>query len=317
MNFSLLDHIDEVCRGVLVTILTTEGHTYKKRGAKALFSLDTTSPVYGNLGSLCVDQEIVLQAIDACSTRRPRVITIDTREIEDIHFGYGTYCGGSMDLLIEPILEAHKTVYRRVRTHLEGSGTIYLIHNLQDGTLQLSTNSTIERRNVFVEALDAPSPLCLFGATPLAHSLVTLLREMPFRPNVYDWRREYLEGFARIPHVMVHEDAAAFDDNWFVLILSHNYERDMEVLFEALSKKCPFIGLLSSSKRRDSMFEALAGRGISRQALRQVHSPVGLDLGGRSDPEIAVSIAAQLVRFKNDDCRNPSSGRPKRALRLG
>jgi len=315
MNFSLLDHIEEVRRGVLVTILATEGHTYKKSGAKALFSLDTSLPVYGNLGSLCVDQEIVLQAIDAHATSRPRIITIDTTGADDVHFGYGTYCGGRMDLLVEPIFREHKEVYRRVRTHFEGSGTIYLNHNLKDGALLLSQEQTPDREDRFVEALDAPAPVCLFGATPLAASIVTLLRDMHFRPYVYDWRREYLKAFQGAPHAVVRDETVVLDKHWLVLILSHSYERDMEVLFEALSKKCAYVGLLSSSKRRSAMFEELEGRGVSRRALQQIHSPVGLDLGGRSDPEIAVSIAAELVRFKNDDSRNPLSRGKKRTLR--
>ena len=65
MNLSLLDEIEKVETGILATILETEGHTYKKKSDKALFAADGPFPVYGNLGSLCVDQEIVLRGREA------------------------------------------------------------------------------------------------------------------------------------------------------------------------------------------------------------------------------------------------------------
>ncbi|UCH85259.1 MAG: XdhC family protein, partial [Candidatus Latescibacterota bacterium] len=286
MNFVLLDEIDRVARGVLVTVAATEGHTYKKRGAKALFEIGDAVPVYGNLGSLCVDQEILNQATDAYARRQPGVITIDTRDPEDVHFGYGAFCGGVQELVIEPILSAHKAVYRSVRERLEAHHTVTLVHNLENGELRIDEGLD-QSVSMFTERLTPPTPLLLFGATPLARVVTMLLYEMPVRVHIYDWRREHLKGFKEVVHVEVHEDAMQLDERWLVLIMSHSYERDMEVLYEALSKRCPYVGLLSSSKRRDAMYEALLKRGVSRQALDQVHSPVGLDLGGRSDVEIA------------------------------
>ena len=65
MNFSLLDKIDAIRGGILTTILRTEGHTYKKQGARALFAAGGHAPVWGNLGSVCIDQELVRQGGEA------------------------------------------------------------------------------------------------------------------------------------------------------------------------------------------------------------------------------------------------------------
>ena len=59
MNFTLLDEIEKKRSAVLATILTTTGHTYKKRGDKALFEVDNPFPVYGNFGSQCVDLDLI------------------------------------------------------------------------------------------------------------------------------------------------------------------------------------------------------------------------------------------------------------------
>ncbi len=98
MNFSLLDKIESTDNGFLATVLGTEGHTYKKRGARALFAPDHTAPVWGNLGSLCVDQELVRAGGEALAEEKPRMLEIDTSKARDIDFGYGTYCGGQMNI---------------------------------------------------------------------------------------------------------------------------------------------------------------------------------------------------------------------------
>jgi len=90
-----------------------------------------------------------------------------------------------------------------------------------------------------------------------------------------------------------------FDEHSMVLVLSHSYEKDKDVLKHAFVHRCPYIGLLSSKTRRERMFEDLRRGGIAAHDLERVSSPVGIDIGARSDLEIAVSITAELIRFRN------------------
>jgi xanthine dehydrogenase accessory factor len=97
----------------------------------------------------------------------------------------------------------------------------------------------------------------------------------------------------------VDEAPYPFDERSLVLILSHSFERDKEALRQAVASRCAYIGLLSSKNRRDKMFEDLLAEGISPADLKRVSSPIGIDIGGRSDPEIAISILAELIKFRN------------------
>ena len=300
MNFSLLDKLDAIRGGILTTILRTEGHTYKKRGARALFARGGHAPVWGNLGSVCVDQELVRQGGEAIADGKPRTVRIDTREIEDADFGYGTFCGGVMDILIEPLSDAHKTVYRELRRRMESGRHSWLVHDLDKGELRLEDAEPMPGEGVFAESIPPPVPLYIFGATPLTHRLVEVLADMDYRLHVVDWRREYLDGFDGVDGVSSHlgDFPVGPDENAIVLIMSHHFHRDKAVIKEALSRKCAFVGMLSSKTRRDQMFEELKRDGVAGSDLERVCSPVGLDIGGRSDAEIAVAIAAQLVQWR-------------------
>jgi xanthine/CO dehydrogenase XdhC/CoxF family maturation factor len=302
MNFSLLDKIDAIRGGILTTILRTEGHTYKKQGARALFAPGAPrghAPVWGNLGSVCVDQELVRQGGEATADGKPRTVRIDTSEVEDADFGYGTFCGGVMEVLIEPITDAHKTVYQELRRRLESGLHSWLVHDLDTGELSVEDSEPTTDDRTFAEEIPPLVPLCMFGATPLAHRLVELLDDMDYRLRVIDWRQDYLDGFAGIDGVTSHLDEMTFEKDTIVLIMSHHYHRDKAVLEEALSRHCAFVGMLSSKTRRDQMYEDLRQDGVAAADLKRVCSPVGLDIGGRSDAEIAVAIAAQLVRWRN------------------
>jgi xanthine dehydrogenase accessory factor len=304
INVLLLEKIEGAHLGLLATILKTEGHTYKKVGEKALYEVGDPLPVCGNIGAGCVDQEILLEGAGALEERRPRIVRVDTTDPSDIVFGSGTFCGGVMEVLLEPLFDGQKAVYRDLRGRLErkvwSDGPEYLVHYLEDGSLGLSTDEPDAADGIFVEAISPPRNLVIFGATPLARQVVGFTEEMDFMVRVADWRGSYLKKFEGIRHVRSGGELGELDKGSFVLVMSHNYERDREALRSALSAECAFVGLLSSRTRRDRMFEELKGEGIPRLELERVSSPVGVDIGARTDPEIALSIVAELVWRKRD-----------------
>jgi xanthine dehydrogenase accessory factor len=299
MNLALLDEIEKVENGILATILETEGHTYKKKGEKALFAADGPFPLYGNLGSLCVDQEIVLRGREAIADGAPKVITIDTSDASDALIGTGTFCGGKLTMFVEPIGDTHKAVYREVRARLESGGLFYLIHDMTTGDLSLSESAPAANADLLIEPIAPFTTLFLFGATPLAQRLVTSLEESDFKICVIDWREDYLNRFTNVATIAADKEPLPFDEHSLILVLSHSYEKDKDVLKQALECRCTYIGLLSSKTRRDRMYEDLREDGITAGEIERVSSPVGLDIGARSDLEIAVSITAELIRIRN------------------
>jgi len=204
-----------------------------------------------------------------------------------------------MELLIEPVGEPQRGVYRQLRDHLKTGASCRLAHDVQTGDIAIAKIDTVGSQTTFVEDIPGLTPLFIFGATPLARAIVTQVAEMDFMLHVIDWRSYYLDFFRNLNYVTVLESVSEFDRNSMTLILSHSFERDLEMLSLALRGRCRYIGLLSSKKRRDKMFDELENKGISRADTGRIHSPVGMDIGSRTDPEIAVSIVAELIKWKN------------------
>src|SRR5208282_614681 len=79
-------------------------------------------------------------------------------------------------------------------------------------------------------------------------------------------------------------------------LLGYDARKDLEVLARAIDCFPNAIGLIASASKREHMFATLRERGVSRDALERVRSPVGIPLGAESPAEIAVSIVAEIVR---------------------
>ena len=84
----------------------------------------------------------------------------------------------------------------------------------------------------------------------------------------------------------------------FVVIMTLGYRTDMEALKSLLGKSYYYLGLLGSKKKVEKMFEELIHDGIPEEILKTIHAPVGIDIKSETPEEIAISIAAELIREK-------------------
>ncbi len=85
----------------------------------------------------------------------------------------------------------------------------------------------------------------------------------------------------------------------YCLIVTRGHNHDQEALFHLVESGAEYIGMIGSQRKIRLIFANLRAEGISEAALKAVHAPVGIDIGSQTVPEIAVSIAAELVAYRN------------------
>lgn len=100
------------------------------------------------------------------------------------------------------------------------------------------------------------------------------------------------------------------DHDTYCLIVTRGHNHDEEALFHVVNRGARYVGLIGSRRKIRLIFDDLLEQGVSREALERVHAPLGIDIGSQTVPEIAVSIAAELVAHRNRDGFIP--GRPAR-----
>jgi xanthine dehydrogenase accessory factor len=169
----------------------------------------------------------------------------------------------------------------------------------------------------------APRPnLLLWGGGHVAEAVARLLPGLEFDHSVADDRPDYVraEKFPsaeRREVVLPTELFERFEPAEFthLLVLGYDAAKDLEVLFQASRRFPNTIGLIASRAKREHLFAGLRARGVAREAVRRIRSPVGVPIGAQSPAEIAVSIVAEIVRdLHPSPLRAPASrGREVRA----
>lgn len=167
---------------------------------------------------------------------------------------------------------------------------------------------------VFVRSFAAPPRMTIFGAIDFSAALAPLAKELGYVVTISDPR----EAFARAPrfsraadvHVGWPDGALrgqSFGPRDAILVFSHDPRLDVPALLGALATDAGYVGALGSRRTTDERNERLRAAGASEDAIARIHAPCGLDIGGRTPEETAISILAEIVAVR--------AGRPSRPLR--
>ncbi|MBM3940427.1 MAG: XshC-Cox1 family protein [SAR202 cluster bacterium] len=160
--------------------------------------------------------------------------------------------------------------------------------------------------DVFIAAFTSPPSLLLVGGGHVNLAVSRFAHLLGFRVLVTDDRREFAskDRFPMAELVAVHPyDAWAssfpITPNTAIVVSTRGHREDDLALEAALRTPASYVGLIGSKRKTLLIHEALLRRGIPLQRLKDVRAPIGLDLGGRSPEEIALSILAEIVAFRH------------------
>jgi len=162
-------------------------------------------------------------------------------------------------------------------------------------------NGVIENSEIFVETYILPIKVIVVGAVHIAQYLVDFAKSLNFEISIID-PRGYFASEQRFPDMKIINKwpNEAFkgietNENTALIALTHDPKIDDPALQHALKKKFYYIGALGSKKTHENRCQRLKEAGFYDEQINLIHGPIGIKLGGRSAPEIALSIIAQLV----------------------
>ncbi len=162
-------------------------------------------------------------------------------------------------------------------------------------------NGVIEKTEIFVETYVRPIKVIIVGAVHIAQYLVDFAKSLNFEISIID-PRGYFASEQRFPDIKIINKwpDEAFkeietNENSALVALTHDPKIDDPALQHALNKKFYYIGALGSKKTHENRCQRLKEAGFSQEQINSIHGPIGIKLGGKSAPEIALSIIAQLV----------------------
>ena len=162
-------------------------------------------------------------------------------------------------------------------------------------------NGIIEGTDIFVETYIQPIKVIIVGAVHIAQYLINFAKSLNFEITIID-PRGYFASKQRFPSIKIINKwpNEAFNEiktnhNTALIALTHDPKIDDPALQYALKNKFFYIGALGSKKTHANRCKRLKESGFSDKEIGRIFGPIGIKLGGRSAPEIALSIIAQLV----------------------
>ena len=189
------------------------------------------------------------------------------------------------------IFEENKKLSENLTPHLDQIRNFY----------KSKKNGVIEGTELFLETYIRPIKVVIIGAVHIAQYLVDFAKSLNFEISIID-PRGYFATDQRFPDLKIVNKwpSEAFkeletNENTALIALTHDPKIDDPALQHALKNNFYYIGALGSKKTHENRCKRLKEAGFSDSEINSIHGPIGIKLGGKSAPEIALSIIAQLV----------------------
>jgi xanthine dehydrogenase accessory factor len=265
-----------------------------------MLALRDDGALAGSVSGGCIEADLI-ERVRAAPPAKPVVLTYGGTK-EECH-RFRLPCGGTLQLVLEPapetpILQAiqehivrHKLIGRRLAI-ATGSTRIYIPHS----------SETTQFDGQTLTAVHGPRwRLLLIGAGPISRHLAQMAQALDYRVLVCDPREEYsavwdIAGAELIPGMPDDAVNALMPDaRCAVVALTHDPKLDDMALLEALKSPAFYVGAVGSNANNASRRERLGLFDLSEAEIGRLHGPVGLPIGSRTPPEIAVSILAELT----------------------
>jgi len=296
--------LDAGRRVLLVTVVKTWGSSPRPEGA--MLAVRDDGLVVGSVSGGCIEDDLI---------DRTRRLGMHQTTAEAVTYGvsadearrFGLPCGGTIQLVAEPLaktsgmrallreIEAGHLVARKLDL-LTGEATLHPARASDGLAFDGTTLTTIHGPRY---------RMLVIGASQLSKYLAQIAVGLDYQVTICDPREEYTETWD-IPGVTLVRTmpddtvkAMGLDERCAVVALTHDPKLDDLALMEALKSPAFYVGALGSrannAKRRTRLLEF----DVTEAEIARLHGPIGIYIGSRTPPEIAVSILAEITAVKN------------------
>ena len=303
-------------RAALGTIVKTWGSAPRPVGA--MVAIRDDGQIVGSVSGGCVEDDLVEKVREKfASAKSPELVTYGITNEEATRWGLP--CGGTLQLVLEPVTEtsglsdllakiqSQQLVKRRVEME-SGRAT------LEPGRWQ----DVLEFDGRVLSAVHGPRwRLVLIGAGQLTRYLAEMARMLDYHVVVIDPREEYAAGWdlavvpinRGMPDDVVRE--MQLDGHSALVALTHDPKLDDLALMEALKSAAFYVGAIGSKKNNDARRERLKEFDVSAEEIARLRGPVGLYIGSKTPPEIAVAILAEMTAVRHGVSEPSWAAKPK------
>jgi xanthine dehydrogenase accessory factor len=291
-------------RVALGTIVKTWGSAPRPVGA--MVAIRDDGQVIGSVSGGCVEDDLIEKIKSkAVAAQKPQLVTYGVTNEEATRWGLP--CGGTLQLVMEPLSDDS-----RIADLLDRISNQQLVKrrlDMESGRATLEAGrwqDVLEFDGRVLSSVHGPRwRLVLIGAGQLTRYLAEMAHMLDYGVIVIDPRDEYANGWdvpgmplnRGMPDDVVRE--LNLDGHSAVVALTHDPKLDDLALMEALKSAAFYVGAIGSKKNNDARRERLKEFDVSQDEIARLRGPVGLYIGSKTPPEIAVAILAEMTAVRH------------------
>lgn len=296
--------LDDGRKVTLVTVTRTWGSS--PRPAGAMLALRDDGLVSGSVSGGCIEDDLIHRARNHTLTgSKPEVMTYGVSAEEARRFGLP--CGGTIQVVMEPLTRSPDI--QALLEHVERRELVARELNMETGESWLRSATASEslqfdgKRLVTVHG--PRYRLLIIGAGQLSKFLAEIALGLDYQVTVCDPREEYTQLWkvsgATLVHTMPDDTVIdmKLDARSAVIALTHDPKLDDMALMEALKSEAFYVGAIGSRLNNEKRRQRLKEFDLTDAQIARLHGPIGIYIGSRTPPEIAVSILAEMTATKN------------------
>ncbi len=288
-------------RLAVATVVSVKRSAPRPPGAKMV--VGEHGDIAGSVSGGCVEGAVVEVADRVLRGGAPQLVRFGIPDAEA--WEVGLPCGGTIEVLVQPVSDSGfpPALFDAI-DHAQGAGrgmTVYT--DLETGRSGLEP---IAGERAFANTYAAPRQVLIIGAVQIAQALAQIAATLGVKATIIDPRTRFLTE-ERFPGVTLDdrwpdEAVAAYNPgpSTAVITLSHDPKIDDPALVAALSAETGYIAALGSRRSHAARLERLATAGFGEDDLARIDGPAGIDIKAIGASEIALSVAAGMVKALHD-----------------
>ena len=322
---------EKLARGetvMLLTVAQSSGSSPGRQGFKMMVAGDAlTGSIGGGVMEVALVELAKGKGQKAKGKNKTEIPNPESQIVEQVHrenapHSSGMICSGRQTVIFFELNPSHLKEVEKIISALKNQRFCRLrISNLKfeisnspglvpDGAQNADFRFSRAGENEFIyeEKLGFKNKLFIVGGGHCALALSEIMSKMDFHISLFDDRadlntllkndfvheKKIIESYEKIG------DFIPSGANIYVVVMTLGYKFDEIVIRKLFDKSFKYFGVLGSRAKMKTLLKALEKEGFNKEKLARIRTPVGLKIGSRTPIEIAVSIAAEIIRVKNE-----------------
>jgi xanthine dehydrogenase accessory factor len=309
-NF-ISDNIKANKKVVLLVVAESSNSSPGRQGFKMVVNED--AEMVGTIGGGVMEKDMIEYSLDLLFGNEIRLIKKLHHSDKTNFEKSGLICGGYQTIIFSVIDKTQTTLIDNILSALNEKQNNELIispnsieFNSTDSILPASFTYKTDEDWVYKEYIGLPLISYIAGGGHVGLAVSRVMKTLGFYVVVFDHREDVFtikqNKFADEIIITKYEDIGKRiieSERSYIIIVTPMHAGDKDTLKSVIHKNVKYIGMMGSKRKIKSIFDALSDDGIDKIFFDKVHTPIGIEIEAETPEEIAVSIAAEIIKVKN------------------